>query len=74
MQSAQTDPPNSQQGAYQQAQSGSITVPTDIAATPEFPPGRPLKIKFPVTLFSGKPRSFNPSWYSSYSWLEYSVD
>ena len=41
MQSPQTDP---QQGAYQQAQSGSITVPTDIAATPEFPPVRLLNI------------------------------
>ena len=47
--------------------------PDDIAATPAYPPVRPVNVKFPATLFSGKPRSFSPGWYHSYPWLEYSV-
>lgn len=47
--------------------------PDDVAATPAFQPIRPVNIKFPVTLFSGKSRSFSPGWYHSYPWLEYSV-
>ena len=45
----------------------------DIAPTAEFPPCQPSSCKFPTTILSGKARSFNPSWYSQYSWLEYSV-
>ena len=48
-------------------------VPDDIAPSPQFQPVQPVNLKFPVTLFSKKPRSFNPAWYSSYPWLEYSV-
>ena len=48
-------------------------LPDDIALSPQFPPVQPVNLKFPITLFSGKPRSFNPAWYRSYSWLEYSV-
>ena len=45
----------------------------DITPTAEFPPCQPSNCKFPTTILSGKARSFNPSWYSQYSWLEYSV-
>lgn len=42
--------------------------PDDVAATPAFQPVRPVNIKFPITLFSGKSRSFSPGWYHSYPW------
>ncbi|KAI6651441.1 hypothetical protein LOD99_5248 [Oopsacas minuta] len=32
------------------------------------------RIKFPTTKFGEKLRSFNPDWYKTYSWLEYSVN
>lgn len=47
--------------------------PTDIAVGPGASPVQPRNIEFPSTDFSGKLRSFNSSWYSDYSWLEYSV-
>ena len=31
----------------------TLEVPDDIAATPAYPPVRPVNIKFPATLFSG---------------------
>ena len=45
----------------------------DIALSPQFPSVQPVNLKFPITLFSNKPRLFNPAWYRSYPWLEYSV-
>lgn len=45
---------------------------SDIASTSSCSPCQP-HITFPVTMFSGKARSFNPEWYKKYSWLEYSV-
>ena len=48
-------------------------LPDDIAPMPTFPPVQPTNVDFPVTYYSGKPRSFNPAWFKSYSWLEYSV-
>ena len=36
-------------------------------------PCQPTGIKFPSTIFSGKPRSFNSTWFDLYPWLEYSV-
>ena len=52
----------------------TLEAPDDIAASPAFQPVRPVNVKFPVTLFSGKPRSFSPGWYHhSYPWLEYSI-
>ena len=68
-----------QASASQELCTGSCTerqtleVPDDIAASPAHPPVRPVNIKFPSTLFSGKARSFSPRWYHSYPWLEYSV-
>ena len=54
----------------------SITVSSciinDIASTASSIPCQPL-IKFPVTFFLDKARSFNYDWYKLYSWLEYSV-
>ena len=54
--------------------SASVSLPKDIAQTPIFHPVQPVNIKFPQTRFSNVPRSFNPSWYKTYSWLEYSVE
>ena len=34
---------------------------------------QPLGIQFPVTLYSNKPRSFNPVWFQHYPWLEHSI-
>ncbi len=47
--------------------------PGDIAQTTAFPPVQPTTVEYPVTYFSKKPRSFNPAWFHTYSWLEYSV-
>ena len=47
--------------------------PDDIAGSPLQAPVQPSNIVFPVTSFSGKGRSFNPAWFSSYKWMEYSV-
>ena len=47
--------------------------PSDIAQTPAFPPVRPRINRFPTTMFGSKARSFNPLWFKSYDWLEYSV-
>ena len=48
-------------------------VPDNIAVSPEQVPVQPGNIVFPVTYFSSKGRSFNPAWFRSYRWLEYSV-
>lgn len=45
----------------------------DVALTPQCLPCQPAHLKFPVTLFSGKARAFNPAWFNQYSWLEYSA-
>ncbi len=50
-----------------------VRIPDDIAASAEQTPIQPRNISPPVTYFSGKKRSFNPSWFASYKWLEYSV-
>ena len=47
--------------------------PDDIATTADIPPVRPSNVTLPETFFSGKPRAFNPGWYDSYPWLEYSL-
>lgn len=47
--------------------------PEDIAAVATSLPIQPINIKYPVTLYSNKPRSFNPEWFKLYPWLEYSV-
>ena len=36
-------------------------------------PAQPRNIRYPVTMYSNKQRSFNPDWFKLYSWLEYSV-
>ena len=50
-----------------------VNPPEDIAAVATSSPIQPTNIKYPVTLYSNKPRSFNPTWFKLYSWLEYSV-
>ena len=46
----------------------------DIALTASSAPCQPANITFPKRPYSDKvSRSFNPSWYHQYSWLEYSI-
>ena len=46
----------------------------DIAVVATSLPVQPSNIKrYPVTLYSNKPRSLNPEWFKLYPWLEYSV-
>jgi len=45
----------------------------DIAAVATSLPIQPTNVRYPVTLYSNKPRSFNPEWFKLYPWLEYSV-
>ncbi len=47
--------------------------PDDIALSPSVHPVQPVNVTYPVTLFSGKARSFNPTWFRAFRWLEYSV-
>ena len=49
------------------------THPGDIAQSPAFLPAQPKHIRFPTTTYSNRARSFNPAWYDTYDWLEYSV-
>ena len=51
----------------------NTTVPNDIAQTAEFPPVRPVNVKFPATKFGTTTRTFNVVWYDKFRWLEYSV-
>ena len=50
-----------------------ICITIDIALYLSDIPKQP-RIKFPTTKFGEKLRSFNPDWYKTYSWLEYSVN
>lgn len=64
---------NDGSASYGTANSSSIT-PDDLAMSPQEPPVQPPSIVvFPSTSFSGKERSFNPAWFESYKWLEYSL-
>lgn len=48
-------------------------LPIDISSAPTQPPVRPM-ICFPQRHYgTGRPRAFNPTWYTNYSWLEYSI-
>ena len=60
-----------QSGVKESAQ--MVNPPEDIAAVATSSPTQPTNIKYPVTFYSNKPRSFNPTWFKLYSWLEYSV-
>ena len=55
-------------------QSGNGQVPSDIASGSHQSPVQP-RVKFPGRSFgSGRPRSFNSGWYTSFPWIEYSVE
>lgn len=58
-------------GTSASAVSSSFSI-SDIASTSSSIPCQP-HINFPVTISSGKGRSFNPDWYNKFKWLEYSV-
>ena len=53
---------------------GADLFPTGLGLTENHIPSQPVLQNYPLTSFSGKKRCFNSGWYSSYSWLEYSVD
>ena len=46
---------------------------SDIAAVATDSPIELTNIRYPVTLYSNKPRSFNPDWFKLYPRLKYSV-
>ena len=50
--------------------------PSDIASGPHKKPVQPSRLtgRFPSTLVGTKKRSFNPDWFKTYNWLEYSVE
>ncbi len=48
--------------------------PSDLGITKHHSPCQPVMSKFPSRTIAGKQRSFNSTWYTSYSWLEYSVE
>ena len=50
--------------------------PSDIASGPNEKPVQPSRstVRFPPTLVGTKKRYFNPDWFKTYSWLEYSVE
>ena len=61
---------------YQGASNFAISVQplhSDIVAVATDSPVQPTNIRYPVTLYSNKSRSFNPDWFKLYPWLEYSV-
>ena len=45
----------------------------DVARSPNTPPVQPIDLVFPNTVCGDKQRSFNPEWFKSYKWLEYSA-
>ena len=49
-------------------------VVTDIANSIQDNPVQPRNHKFPTTTFNNRLRAFNPLWFDSYSWLEYSIE
>ena len=48
-------------------------IPSDLATTKNHSPCQPKLSHFPLSTIAGKQRSFDSSWYSSYSWPEYSI-
>ena len=52
----------------------ATTSPGDIAQSLVFPPVQPKYVQFPTTMFSNRASCFNPIWYDTYDWLEYSVE
>ena len=61
---------------HSEAQASASTAPSDISQSSHDKPVQPSRstVTFPLTLYGSKKRSFNPSWYSDFQWLEYSVE
>lgn len=64
------------------SESGSVTpavtatstgLPGDIAKVKSDTPTQPLSIVFPSRMYGRVKRSFQPSWYQAFPWIEYSV-
>ena len=49
-------------------------LPNDIAQHKSDSPHQPSGITFPARKFGSSKRSFQASWYTDYSWLEYSIE
>ena len=47
---------------------------TDISKRPGDGPQRPIRKNYPSRLIGNQQRSFNATWFDTYSWLEYSVE
>ena len=47
---------------------------SDIASNLSSPPFQPKLGSYPTTMFNGKLRNFNKTWYDDRPWLEYSQD
>ena len=48
-------------------------MPIDIASSTSQPPVQPKNVKFPSKKFGKSLRSFNPEWYNTFPWIEYSI-
>ena len=69
------EPPNVPSTSQQQ-HCAHTPKPSDISSSPSDKPTQPnrLTTKFPSTIMGNKKRSFNPDWFRTYSWLEYSAE
>ena len=50
----------------------AVDAPGDIALGTHQSPVQPIIARFPATQFGERSRSFNPVWYKTYPWIEYS--
>lgn len=67
-------PPPTQPEQLQNTRTLVSEVPSDVAASPNEQPCQPRQAHFPATLIGSKQRAFNPDWYKTYNWLEYSIE
>lgn len=61
------------ENATNESNSSSNTTLNDIASGVHDNPVQPRHHKFPATKFGNRFRSFNPAWFNTYPWLEYSI-
>ena len=52
----------------------SATAPSDIANSTHDGPIQPRNHTFPSTFTNNRLRAFNPLWFDTYCWLEYSIE
>ena len=68
--------PNIPSTSQQQRFAHAPNLPSDISSGPSDKPAQPNRstARFPSTVMGNKKRSFNPDWFRTYSWLEYSAE